>query len=80
MDIKLINFVLTDPLFYLALWSLLLTSVVFNYSIFLCTSMNSALTTSLVGVAKSTIQTLIGFFTFGGIEYDIWTMTGKKSL
>lgn len=35
---------------------------ILNYSLFLCTTMNSALTTSVVGVAKGVITTIIGFF------------------
>lgn len=45
--------------------------VVLNYSIFLCTEKNSALTTSLIGVLKSVFQTVIGIFTFGGIKSNI---------
>lgn len=44
--------------------------VVLNYSLFLCTEKNSALTTSLVGVLKSVLQTVIGIFTFGGIQFN----------
>ncbi|XP_054724083.1 uncharacterized protein LOC129234194 isoform X1 [Uloborus diversus] len=47
-----------------------------NYSLFLCTAKNSAVTTSLVGVLKSVLQTLIGLFTFGGVELNVMTIFG----
>ena len=37
------------------------------YSMFLCTTTNSALTTALVSTAKSAITTVIGMYTFGGV-------------
>ena len=33
-----------------------------NYTMFLCIRVNSALTTSLVGHAKTAVQTVVGFF------------------
>ncbi|KAF8783465.1 uncharacterized protein LOC129962669 isoform X5 [Argiope bruennichi] len=50
--------------------------VLLNYSLFLCTASNSALTTSLVGVLKSILQTTIGFFTFGGIKFNVINIFG----
>ncbi|XP_028402898.1 UDP-galactose/UDP-glucose transporter 7-like [Dendronephthya gigantea] len=49
---------------------------VLNYSLFLCATMNSALTTSLVGVIKGIITTIIGFFTFGGVAINLYTISG----
>lgn len=49
---------------------------ILNYSLFLSTSLNSALTTSLIGVLKSVLQTIIGFFTFGGVAYSPVNVTG----
>ncbi|CAB3977499.1 UDP-galactose UDP-glucose transporter 7 isoform X5 [Paramuricea clavata] len=53
-----------------------LMGCVLNYSLFLCATMNSALTTSLVGVVKGIITTIIGFFTFGGVAVNLYTLSG----
>lgn len=50
--------------------------VLLNYSLFWCTASNSALTTSLVGVLKSILQTAIGFFTFGGVKFNAINISG----
>ncbi|OWF47253.1 UDP-galactose/UDP-glucose transporter 7-like isoform X2 [Mizuhopecten yessoensis] len=47
-----------------------------NYSLFLCTSLTSALTTSVVGGVKALFQTLLGMFTFGGISHNLSTYIG----
>ncbi|KAK3879302.1 hypothetical protein Pcinc_016131 [Petrolisthes cinctipes] len=47
-----------------------------NFSLFHCTVMTSALTTSIVGVIKSVLQTVIGFFAFGGISYHPVNVAG----
>ncbi|KAB7506390.1 Solute carrier family 35 member D3 [Armadillidium nasatum] len=62
--------------FQVIFWLLVTLGAILNYSLFLCTSLNSALTTSLVGVAKSSVQTLLGFFTFGGVSYQPWNVAG----
>eukprot|EP00096_Caligus_rogercresseyi_P013825 TRINITY_DN6426_c0_g2_i1.p1 TRINITY_DN6426_c0_g2~~TRINITY_DN6426_c0_g2_i1.p1 ORF type:complete len:334 (-),score=55.42 TRINITY_DN6426_c0_g2_i1:388-1389(-) len=56
--------------FLLSITTLSLAGSVLVYSQFLCTTICSALTTSLVGVAKSVFQTILGLFTFGGIHYN----------
>jgi len=47
-----------------------------TYSQFLCAAVCSALTASLVGVAKSVLQTIIGFFTFGGVPFHPLNVLG----
>lgn len=47
-----------------------------NYTLFLCTSLTSALTTSVVGGLKAMVQTLVGLFTFGGISHNYPTYIG----
>ena len=47
-----------------------------NYMLFLCTTYNCALTTSITGTLKSIVQTAIGMFTFGGISINTYTITG----
>ena len=50
---------------------------ILTYSQFLCASVCSALTASLVGVGKSVLQTVIGFFTFGGVKFHPLNVTGN---
>ena len=57
--------------------TLISLGAVLNYSLFLCTALTSALTTSLVAVAKSVIQTAVGFFVFGGVKFHPLNIAGK---
>ena len=50
---------------------------ILTYSQFLCASVCSALTASLVGVAKSVLQTVIGLFTFGGVKFHPLNVIGE---
>lgn len=43
--------------------------VVLNYTLFLCVEYNSALTTTIVGVLKSVVSTVLGFFLLGGVKF-----------
>lgn len=65
-----------DPTFILTYIGLILWGCVLTYSQFLCASVCSALTTSLVSVAKSVAQTLIGFVTFGGVKFHPLILLG----
>ena len=47
-----------------------------NYTLFLCTIVNSALTTSVVGTLKTIVQTAVGFFAFGGVSLNPATIIG----
>ncbi|XP_042858259.1 UDP-galactose/UDP-glucose transporter 7-like [Penaeus japonicus] len=72
LDFKYLN----DTRFLMVLLLLLLFGLSLNFSLFLCTMLNSALTTSIVGVIKSVLQTVIGFFVFGGIVFHPVNITG----
>jgi len=47
-----------------------------NYSIFLCTNINSALATSVTGQIKNVATTAVGYFTFGDVTYDPFNVIG----
>eukprot|EP01117_Protostelium_nocturnum_P006260 TRINITY_DN2258_c0_g1_i1.p1 TRINITY_DN2258_c0_g1~~TRINITY_DN2258_c0_g1_i1.p1 ORF type:complete len:294 (-),score=35.57 TRINITY_DN2258_c0_g1_i1:84-965(-) len=47
-----------------------------NYLVFLCSTVNSPLTTSITGQLKSIIQTIAGLFTFGGVSFTIPFIVG----
>ncbi|UYV69753.1 SLC35D3 [Cordylochernes scorpioides] len=64
----------------LTFWACLFLQIcmgsILNYSLFLCTMLNSALTTSLVGVFKAVVQTAVGFFAFGGVAFHPLNIAG----
>ena len=47
-----------------------------NYSIFLCTNINSALATSVTGQIKNIATTAVGYFTFGDVTYNLINVLG----
>ncbi len=51
---------------YIVVAGLLVLGGALQYSMFLCTTHNSALMTTVVGVIKAVATTFIGFFVFGG--------------
>ena len=62
---------------FLPVFGLLIVSgCVLTWSQFLCAAVCSALTTSMVSVAKSVIQTVLGFFTFGGVRFHPLNVVG----
>lgn len=58
---------ISNPAFWFNFIFVVSFACVFSYSIFLSTTVNSALSTALVGVIKSALTTIIGMYTFGGV-------------
>jgi len=56
--------------------TLIISGCILTFSQFLCASVCSAITASLVGVGKSVLQTVIGFFTFGGVRFHPLNILG----
>ncbi|KAG8381970.1 hypothetical protein BUALT_Bualt05G0027900 [Buddleja alternifolia] len=54
--------------FLMVLLLSLVMGIVLNYTMFLCTIVNSALTTTIVGVLKGVGSTTLGFFLLGGVQ------------
>ncbi|XP_010525916.1 PREDICTED: putative UDP-sugar transporter DDB_G0278631 [Tarenaya hassleriana] len=62
--------------FLLILIISLVMGIVLNFTMFLCTIVNSALTTTIVGVLKGVASTTLGFVLFGGVEVHGLNVTG----
>ncbi|XP_027190808.1 UDP-galactose/UDP-glucose transporter 7 isoform X1 [Cicer arietinum] len=54
----------------------LVMGIVLNYTMFLCTIVNSALTTTIVGVLKGVGSTTLGFVLLGGVQVHALNVTG----
>uniref|UniRef100_A0A1D1Z5E7 Putative UDP-sugar transporter DDB_G0278631 n=1 Tax=Anthurium amnicola TaxID=1678845 RepID=A0A1D1Z5E7_9ARAE len=54
----------------------LVMGIVLNYTMFLCTIVNSALTTTIVGVLKGVGSTTLGFILLGGVQVHALNVTG----
>ncbi|XP_022951433.1 UDP-galactose/UDP-glucose transporter 7 [Cucurbita moschata] len=54
----------------------LVMGIVLNFTMFLCTIVNSALTTTIVGVLKGVGSTTLGFVILGGVEVHALNVTG----
>lgn len=54
----------------------LIMGIVLNYTMFLCTMVNSALTTTIVGVLKGVGTTTLGFLVLGGVKVHALNVTG----
>jgi len=65
-----------EPGFTLVFVLLILSGCVLTWAQFMCAAVCSALTTSMVSVAKSVIQTVLGFFTFGGVQFHPLNIVG----
>jgi solute carrier family 35 protein len=50
--------------------------IVLNFTMFLCTIVNSALTTTIVGVLKGVGSTTLGFVLLGGVEVHALNVSG----
>ncbi|XP_070186766.1 uncharacterized protein [Littorina saxatilis] len=64
------------PFFPVVFFFTISVGMLLNYSLFLCTGMTSALTTSVVGGLKAMVQTMLGLVTFGGISHNLPTYLG----
>lgn len=74
---ELVNYKFYTNTGFIIMFVLVVTmGMVLNYSLFLCTSINSALTTSLVGCIKTVVQTVIGIFMFDGIPFSVLNIVG----
>ncbi|KAK4422394.1 UDP-galactose/UDP-glucose transporter 7 [Sesamum alatum] len=62
--------------FSVILFLSLVMGIVLNYTMFLCTIVNSALTTTIVGVLKGVGSTTLGFVLLGGVEVHALNVTG----
>ncbi|GJN29433.1 hypothetical protein PR202_gb17659 [Eleusine coracana subsp. coracana] len=54
----------------------LVMGIVLNFTMFWCTIVNSALTTTIVGVLKGVGSTTLGFVLLGGVEVHALNVTG----
>ncbi|EFJ44434.1 hypothetical protein VOLCADRAFT_64922, partial [Volvox carteri f. nagariensis] len=62
--------------FYAWLGITAVTEGLLTGSVILCTQMNSALTTSIVGVLKGAVSSVLGFFLLGGVKFHIVNVAG----
>jgi len=58
----------------------IILGVALNFSIFLCTRINSALTTTIVGIVKGVATTVLGFLLLGGVRDATWLLLGGLAL
>ena len=56
--------------------SLITLGCLSNYSLILCTSVNSALTSTVVSTLRTIVETWIGFFAFGGVTVTPLLLSG----
>ena len=65
-----------DPRFFALFLCCSLMGSVLNYSIFLCTNYNSALTTAVVGCLKNVLSTYLGMVLFSGYAFTWLNFAG----
>lgn len=53
-----------------------IAGLLLNFSLFWCTQLNSALTTTIVGIMKSMVTTFLGFFLLGGVKFHPLNILG----
>lgn len=80
LHLALHDFALSSIGFILTFTVVIVFGCLLNYMLFLCTTYNSALTTSITGTLKTIVQTVIGIFTFGGISINVFTVLGMAAL
>lgn len=68
--------VASHKFFWIVFFFTVSVGMLLNYSLFLCTGLTSALTTSVVGGLKAMAQTLLGLVTFGGVSNNMPTYIG----
>ncbi|VFR03177.1 unnamed protein product [Cuscuta campestris] len=66
----------TSVYFFVILLLSLVMGIVLNYTMFLCTIVNSALTTTIVGVLKGVGSTTLGFVVLGGVQVHALNVFG----
>ncbi|KAF5461553.1 hypothetical protein F2P56_017639 [Juglans regia] len=67
----------SNSLYFLAILILsLVMGIALNFTMFLCTIVNSALTTTIVGVLKGVGSTTLGFVLLGGVQVHALNVTG----
>ncbi|KAF3944552.1 hypothetical protein ACB098_10G096500 [Castanea mollissima] len=70
-------FAKSNSIYFLVILILsLVMGIVLNFTMFLCTIVNSALTTTIVGVLKGVGSTTLGFVLLGGVEVHALNVTG----
>ncbi|CAN6583482.1 unnamed protein product [Malus baccata var. baccata] len=67
----------SNSLYFLVILILsFIMGIALNFTMFLCTIVNSALTTTIVGVLKGVGSTTLGFVLLGGVQVHVLNVTG----
>lgn len=65
-----------NPAFLIVLIASLFMGLLLNYALFLCTELTSPTSTVVSGQVKAMGQTVIGMFTFGGVDMNLRYLAG----